>query len=131
MTDTEGWACEVVATGVYFGQYDSTGSQTVTGTGFLRLTCPQPAIIRLNAGLHSQGTFNTRQLWSPNPGGQLRYNLYLDPTSLRIWGDGSANTVIQQVPAGVSNLTIYGQMPGGQKVPVGTYTDNITVTVEW
>ena len=131
MTHTEVWACEVVATGVYFGSYDSTASQTVTGTGFLQLTCPQPAIIRLNAGLHSQGAFTARQLVSMNQDGDLRYNLYLEPTALRIWGDGSANTVVEQVPAGVSHLTIYGQIPGGQKVPVGTYSDNVTVTIEW
>ena len=95
------------------------------------MTCPQPAIIRLNAGLHSQGAFTARQLVSMHQDGGLRYNLYREPTALRIWGDGSANTVVEQVPAGVSHLTIYGQMPGGQNVPVGTYSDNITVTIEW
>lgn len=127
----EAWACQVTATGMSFGQYDAIGSQPAAGTGFLRLTCPRPATIRLNAGLNSQGAFTNRFLAGTNPTHRLRYNLFLDPTALRPWGDGSANTFIQQVPAGVSSLTIYGLVHGGQRMPPGVYADTITVTIEW
>ena len=128
----EGWLAEhMLATGVSFGQYDPTASQALTATGFIRLTCPNPAIIRLNAGLHSQGAFTSRQLISSNHTDRMRYNLFLEPTALRVWGDGSANTFVHQVPAGVSNLPIYGVIPGGQRLPVGLHSDTIAVTVEW
>ncbi len=131
VTSSQAWACQVLATGLSFGPYDPTASQTLTATGFLQLTCPEPAVVRLNAGVHSQGEFTSRQLSSSNSTDQMHYNLFLDPTSLRIWGDGSANTFVHQVPAGVSTLTIYGLIPGGQRLPVGTYTDTISVTIEW
>lgn len=131
VTSSQAWACEVLATGLSFGPYDGTASQAVAATGFLQLTCPEPAIVRLNAGLHSQGEFTNRQLSSSNSPDRMYYNLFLDPTPLRIWGDGSANTFVQQAPAGVSALTIYGLIPGGQRLPVGAYTDTISVTIEW
>lgn len=131
LLSSAGWACQVVATGIAFGVYETIAPSMVVGTGTIRLTCPQPAVIRLSAGLHSQGEFSHRTLQADTDATQLRYNLYLDPTALRVWGDGAANTFVQQVPAGTSNLTIYAVVPDGQRVSPGVLNDMITVIAEW
>jgi spore coat protein U-like protein len=81
--------------------------------------------------MHSQGGFGTRLLASAQRSDRIRYNLYLDPMGIRIWGDGAANTFVQQVPSGTTNLQIYAVVPGGQRVGVGSYSDMITVIVDW
>jgi spore coat protein U-like protein len=131
VTSGEARACQVLATGLSFGTYDSTAARPAFATASLRLKCPAPAILRLNAGLHPQGGSAGRQLSGAGSSEQLRYALSLDPTSIRIRGAGDADTLIHQVPAGVSTLTIYGALPGGQHVPVGSYLDSVGVTLEW
>ena len=131
VTSSEASACKVFATGLSFGSYDSTASRPAFATASLRLNCPAPAILRLNAGLHPQGGFSGGQLSGSSSTEGLRYVLSLDPTSLRIRGAGGADTLVHQVPAGLSTLTIYGALPGGQPVPVGTYLDSVGVTLEW
>ena len=128
---SHGWACQVMASGITLGMYETIAPSMVVGTGTIRLTCPQPAVIRLSAGLHSQGEFSHRTLRANTDPTHLRYNLYIDPTLLRVWGDGAANTYVQQVPAGTSNLTIYAVVPEGQKVEAGSLNDMITVIAEW
>jgi spore coat protein U-like protein len=130
-TSSPGWACQVMATGVTLGVYETIAPSTVVGTGTIRVTCPQPAVIRLSAGQHSQGEFSHRTLRADIEATQLRYNLYLDPTLLRVWGDGAADTFVQEVPAGTSHLTIYAVVPDGQRVSPGVLNDMITVIAEW
>lgn len=128
---SSGWACQVMATGITLGTYETIAPSLVVGTGTIRVTCPQPAVIRLSAGLYSQGEFSSRTLRADTEPTHLRYNLYLDPTLLRVWGDGAANTFVQQVPAGTSNLTIYAVVPDGQRITPGILNDMITVIAEW
>ena len=127
----EALSCQTTATGVTFGQYDAITNQPTTGMGIIRLNCPSPAVVRLSAGMHSQGGFATRMLASADRPDHVRYNLYLDPMGIRIWGDGAANTFVQQVPSGNSDLQIYAVVPGGQRAGAGSYHDMITVIVDW
>lgn len=128
---SSGWACQVMASGITLGTYETIAPSLVVGTGTIRVTCPEPAVIRLSAGQHSPGDFSHRTLRAAIQATQLRYNLYLDPTLLRVWGDGAANTFVQQVPAGTSNLTIYAVVPEAQRIEPGILNDMITVIAEW
>lgn len=125
------WACQVMASGITLGTYETIAPSLVVGSGTIRVTCPEPAVIRLSAGQHSQGEFSQRTLRADIEATQLRYNLYLDPTLLRVWGDGAAGTFVQQVPAGTSHLTIYAVVPEGQRIEPGILNDMITVIAEW
>jgi spore coat protein U-like protein len=64
-------------------------------------------------------------------GGELHYNLYLDPGHTRVWGDGFSNTFTQTVGGGTSRVTIYGSIPARQKVRAAAYQDIMMVTIEW
>jgi spore coat protein U-like protein len=128
-------ACTVSATPVSFGSYnvfnasplDATGTITVNCTGLLSVSYN----IKLSTGL--SGSYAPRKM--ANGANRLNYNLYTDATRLTVWGDGSAGTLsvsgnILLVLLGVDvNHTVYGRVPALQNVAVGSYSDNITVTL--
>jgi spore coat protein U domain-containing protein, fimbrial subunit CupE1/2/3/6 len=120
--------CTVGTTGINFGNYDvfSTLNDDITAT--IDVNCPNGTAysILLSSG---SGTFGSRTLTAI--GSVLGYNLYLDPTRLTIWGDGTGGTgTVSGIGTGANVGTpVYGRIPAGQNVAVGSYTDLITVTV--
>jgi len=130
-------SCTVSATPVSFGSYnvfnasplDATGTITVHCTGLVGLLVSYN--IKLSTGL--SGSYAPRQM--ANGANRLNYNLYTDATRLTVWGNGSAGTSfvsnsILLVLLGVTvNHTIYGRVPALQNVAVGSYSDNMTVTL--
>jgi spore coat protein U-like protein len=61
----------------------------------------------------------------------LRYNLYTSATHATIWGDGTGETAPRGGNLLGGNFTVYGRIPARQNVLVGTYSDMITVTVDY
>jgi spore coat protein U-like protein len=63
----------------------------------------------------------------------LNYNLFTDPTHLSMWGDGSGGTAIVagSGTGSVTNVPVYGRVPGSQSVPSGSYADDIVITVNF
>jgi spore coat protein U-like protein len=65
---------------------------------------------------------------------RLAYNLFTPPSFSTVWGDGSGGSQTQTnlvTRTNPWNATIYGRLPAGQNVPVGSYSDVITVTIEF
>jgi spore coat protein U-like protein len=122
--------CTVSTSGLNFGNYDvfSTLNDDITAT--VNVNCPSGTAysIWLSSG---SGTFASRTLTSS--GRLLLYNLYLDPTRLTIWGDGSAGTETFSSTGTGSNVAtpVYGRIPAGQNAWVGSYTDVVTITVNF
>jgi spore coat protein U-like protein len=63
----------------------------------------------------------------------LGYGLYTTNAYGTIWGDGSGGTT---TVAGTGNgaaqaVTVYGRIPPSQFVAAGSYTDHVTVTVNY
>ena len=120
--------CTVSTTGLNFGNYDvfSTLNDDITAT--IDVNCPNGTAysIWLSSG---SGTFASRTLTAI--GSALAYNLYVDPTRLTIWGDGTGGTATVSGTGTGTNVetTVYGRIPAGQNVAVGSYSDLITVTV--
>jgi spore coat protein U-like protein len=64
----------------------------------------------------------------------LNYNLFTDAARSAVWGDGTQGTStlsskVQRNKPWVA--TVYGRIPAGQNVPVGLYSDTLTVTIIW
>jgi spore coat protein U domain-containing protein, fimbrial subunit CupE1/2/3/6 len=120
--------CSISTSGLNFGTYDvfSSLDDNITATIIVNCMKKKPYSISLSSG---SGTFGSRTLTSTV--GTLAYNLFLDPTHLSIWGDGSSGTsTITGTGTGSNvNTPVYGRIPAGQNVAVGTYSDLITVTV--
>ena len=131
--------CSVNATGLNFGSYDVFSTTPRDATATITVTCkappqnpntPIPVIISLSPG--TSGSFAQRQLQrGPD---RLAYNLFTTPSFSTVWGDGSdssqtqTNTITSITPW---NATLYGRIPARQNISAGSYSDLITVTIDW
>jgi spore coat protein U-like protein len=66
----------------------------------------------------------------------LDYDLYTSVARNIVWGNGSGGTATVTLTGGTVNAgnrtltrTIYGRIPAGQAVAMGTYRDTIVVTI--
>ncbi len=128
-------ACSLSVTGgVAFGTYDVFSPSPRDATTTISYLCGQTdknITIWLSTG--ASRTFAYRTLVSGD--NELRYNLYLDAACTRIWGDntgGSSEYYVKNPPNNTwVDLTVYGRAAAGQDVPAGSYTDTITVTLNF
>jgi spore coat protein U-like protein len=133
--------CNINVTGLNFGSYDVFSAIPKDSTATITVTCnappqnpnaPIPVLISLSPG--NSGSFAQRQLQRLGGPELLAYNLFTTPSFSTVWGDGSGssqtqtNLVTRSTPW---NATIYGRIPAMQNVSVGSYSDVITVTIEW
>jgi spore coat protein U-like protein len=130
--------CSLVSfSGISFGAHDPSEARSVTQVGTVTLRCVQtgaapalPVAIDLSAG--NSGTYAVRQL--RNGTHKLRYNLYLDAACTQTWGNGTGSSghyILFPSASGETTLTIYGQILPGQSSTAGSYSDSISVTVNY
>lgn len=120
--------CQLTVTDLNFGTYDQASSKTGQTVINLRCTPGSGATVSLSAG--SSGNPQARYMTGPM---NLNYQLYRDAalqdpintTGMAYQLSGQDNTG-QNVP-----YTVYGQIPAGQLVSAGNYTDIIRVTVQF
>ncbi|MFC0444233.1 spore coat U domain-containing protein [Pseudidiomarina halophila] len=121
--------CLVSAQGVSFGSYDSLSGAPSESTGVVEVSCDAQTSYTLSLS-PGAGVYTERKML--NGEDALIYNLYSDPSYSFIWGDGSGvTTTVSGATATTQLHDIYGRMPAGQDVAVGTYTDVIIVTVQF
>ena len=61
---------------------------------------------------------------------RLDYDLFQDPGRTIHWGDRSGMDTLEVLTTGApQTVPVYGQIPGGQRVRDGIYSDMITVRV--
>jgi spore coat protein U-like protein len=120
--------CSMGIVNVVFGVYNTLSASSLDGAGSVSVTCDVTSSfqIALNKG---QGSFAARQLQSG--ANVLYYNLYTDALRSLIWGDGTVGTALVSGSGTAATYTVYGRVPGGQNLPVGSYSDSITVTLNF
>jgi spore coat protein U-like protein len=118
--------CSLNLIGLTFGNYDPFAAIDTDISGSVSVTCDSDtsAQISFSAGF---GPFANRQM--KGGGSALFYNLYTDPSRLSLWGDGSPGTNLVSFSGTAGSYTVYGRIPARQNVPVGGYSDTITVTL--
>ena len=115
---------------VIFGAYNVFSAfPNNNGVGSINVNCSDNGMtyaVSLNPG--QSNTYSSRVMKSG--ANSLYYNLYTSVARNVVWGDGtSGSSVISGAMGKTALLSVFGQIPAGQDVSVGTYTDNITVTV--
>jgi spore coat protein U-like protein len=118
--------CSVSTSGLSFGNYDVFSTLDSEITGSINVSCQSSTTysVSLSSGF---GTYASRSMTSgPNV---LAYNLYIDPTHLTIWGDGSSGTATVSGSGTTGSSPVYGRIPARQNAVIGTYSDIVTVTV--
>jgi spore coat protein U-like protein len=132
--------CTISATGISF-TYDpvsanATTAATATGTVTIACTKGSGPSIGLNAGNNAGAVAGVTRAMA-NGANRLGYELFQQaaaPGNGAVWSDiGGANPL----NAGVSpskaarSFTVQAQIPAGQDVSVGSYSDTITATVNF
>jgi spore coat protein U-like protein len=129
-------SCTTSAQAVAFGNYDPLSLLTTTAVGNVSVTCTNLVsllssyTVELSTGV--SGTYVMRQMASG--ANRLNYNLYKDPAHLLVWGAGAnalGNTFLVVLLGVTANHPVYGRIPAQQAAPVGSYSDTITVTVNY
>jgi len=122
--------CAVSAQGVDFGTYNPLGRQDHDSAGNISVNCDAGIAysIALSPGAGVGGARAMR-----SGANVLNYNLFTDPTHLSMWGDGSGGKAIVagSGTGSVTNVPVYGRVPGSQSVPSGSYADDIVITVNF
>lgn len=127
--------CNVIGPNLSFGQYDTLSAFGATTSGTVSVTCDDapPPTVRVEVGPSAvSGGVQPRRMRHLAGTDTLAYNLYIDAAGASIWGDGSAGAVTLSDRVHKSKPwlpTIYGRMPAGQDVSVGSYADSITITI--
>jgi spore coat protein U-like protein len=136
--------CILSGGGVNFGVYNPVATLPTDGAGTVSLQCnwvgPGGAehvayVVTLSTGV--SGGYAARTMVSGAD--TLTYNLYVDAARTQVWGNGSGGTAVWSGSFNVSNgrpvqivtATDYGRIPAGQDAAAGTYSDTITVTVDF
>jgi len=126
-------ACVVSANPLAFGNYDPTSGTPLDATTTLSVLCTVGTsfTVGLNAGTASGASVTTRRM--VNGANTLSYALYQDSGRSTNWGNtpGTDTPAATTAPIAASSLTVYGRVTAGQNVPVGSYSDTITVTVNY
>jgi spore coat protein U-like protein len=127
--------CTASASGVSFGTYNLLSATPLASTGTVTVNCSGAFVIgnttvTIDLSTGQSGSFTTRKL-----GTGFSYNLYQDAAHTQIWGDGTGGSTQYSgtLTTGQTSLTatVYGQVPALQNPAPGSYTDTITVTVNY
>jgi spore coat protein U-like protein len=126
--------CSVSAGNLGFGSYDASSGTANNAQSTVTVTCTPSSSysIAMNAGTTTGGT-EAVHLMSDGSAHTLTYNLYTDMNHTTKWGDGtlSTSTVSGTADGTHQPYTVFGQVPTGQFVASGSYTDTVTATVTY
>jgi len=125
--------CTVSASNLAFGSYTASAtSPTNMGTN-LSVTCTNGLAytVNLNGG-NTPGTVAARQMSDGNSH-VLHYQLYTTNGYSSIFGDGTSGSVtVSGTGSGAAqSIPVYGKIPVAQYVPAGSYSDTISVSVNY
>ncbi len=133
--------CSIGGVSINFGSYNVFTPNPTDSTGYVTLNCEDVVRADLKLSVSStSGTFNPRRMKRSGGGDFLDYNIFIDGARTVIFGDGTGGTQTIRVhkppgapkkgPWGIQ-ITIYARIPPGQDVSAGSYSDTLTITVEW
>jgi spore coat protein U-like protein len=87
--------------------------------------------VSIYLGKGTAGT-NTPNRQMASGANRLSYNLYLDAAHTQTWGDPSPSSFATNfVWFSGATLTVYGLVPPLQDVATGSYSDNVTATINF
>ncbi|HZX31657.1 MAG TPA: spore coat U domain-containing protein [Rhodocyclaceae bacterium] len=125
-------SCNVTATDLFFGNYDSLAASPTDQSASVVIVCTADSgyTIGLDAGTGSGATTAARKL--TGGAGTINYSLYRDGARTQVWGNSPGSDTVAGVGTGLpSEYTIYGRIPPRQPARRGTYSDVITVSVSY
>jgi spore coat protein U-like protein len=129
--------CTVSTTPVTFGSYDVFSSSPLDAEGSITVLCnenPQPNVVVSIETSPNSGSFDPRMMKLIAGSDMLEYNFFTDTGRTQIWGDGSGSTFIQSNRVNKNRpwtQPVYGRIPPLQDASAGSYSETVTVTINW
>ncbi len=127
--------CTVNTSGINFGIYDPLGTSNLDSIGTITIRCTGKVNVTVSIGPSpNTGGFNPRAMKIGSGTSLLNYNLYTTSARTQIWGDGTQGTATVSGLAPRNKdlpLSVYSRVPPGQDVTVGSYSENVVVTINW
>lgn len=129
-------SCTVNASGVVFGTYTPLQAGALASNGTVSIACTGVSgrnTITIDLSPGASGNYLTRTLVAGTF--TLNYDLYVDAAYTQVWGNGTGGSAegtarIRRRTPNVT-LTVYGAIAARQDPAPGSYTDNITVSVNY
>ncbi len=127
-------SCTISATSVNFGNYNVFNGAAVDSTGTITYTCnAQASNITITLSKGASSSYSPRLM---SKGAEtLSYNLFRDAARTNVWGDGTGGTSVytRNNPPNNNpvNVPVYGQIPAGQDVSAGSFSDTVTAVINF
>ena len=126
--------CTAAVTSLNFGTYNVFASAPTDSTATIFISCNgNSRDVRISIGRGSAPTFGSRRMSKGSE--RLFFNMYRDAARTAIWGDGTGGSQVEIVDRVQNNEpyqgAVYGRVPAGQDVSAGTYTESVTVTIDY
>ncbi len=119
-------ACTIRGTNITVAAYDPNAATAATGTGTVTVQCTRGTTYTI--GLDSAGKWTLSDGAKPTAN-TLNYSILQGATTTP-W-NATSTLVGTATSRAAINLTATASIPTGQDVPVGTYTDTVTMTVNY
>jgi spore coat protein U domain-containing protein, fimbrial subunit CupE1/2/3/6 len=121
--------CTVSTSDIAFGSYDPTAGVDLDAQGSLTVTCTKGTSFTVGLDNGTSAISGTRQM--SGAGDVLGYELYSDSTRTTVWTN-AAMPASQDAAGKAGNLLyVYARIPAGQYPTAGSYSDTVTVTVNY
>ena len=126
--------CTISTTPLVFGTYNVFTTAPTDSTGTVIYNCNgggRTILITMTRG--GSPTFLPRQMASGPE--KFSYNLFRDAARTTVWGDATAGTsaYFEADPPNKTDIvvTIFGRVPPGQDVRAGSYSDTVSIEVNF
>ena len=124
--------CTVAAEPLAFGAVTADAAPSTETTAAIDVACGPgtPFSVALDDGQNAGD--GARRALDPATGQYLAYEIYVDPAHAQRWGGFGADAVSGETSAsGTTQLTAYGEIAGAGEVAAGSYSDLVTVSVDF
>jgi spore coat protein U-like protein len=133
-------SCTMAISPLAFGSYDVFSATPRDSSGTIVVTCvraggPNPTVtIAIGPGMYG-GSTATRKMKQGAGSDLLSYNIFQDAARTVLWGEIVGTDAFRQTLAVPNNgsaqltATVFGRIPAGQNVNIGTYSDSVVVSL--
>ncbi len=131
--------CTVSAPTLAFGNWDfvTNGAADLDGTSTLSFTCTKGSsavYVTADVGANTASATGTTRAMTDGSSHYLSYELYTDSGHTTVWNttNSGGHTFAPTFAASHSaTTTVYGRIPTGQDATVGSYTDSVSVVINF